>query len=410
MSTAARLAWRSIWRHRRRTLITVVSIALGLTCVIFWVTLAEGMYAHLVDDAVRMHAGHVTLEPVGYRDAPAIDLRLRGAPALAARLSRLPGVERTKRLVLGQGVARSGTGGAGVAVMGVEPSVEAIASPLARRIVDGTYLTDDDGAWVVIGADLADRLGLAVGKKLVITTNDVSGALVESLFRVKGIFRTGSEEVDGYLVQAPLAAARHLYGLAPDEVTALGLVLRNADDEPAVLARVRALVDDPAVVVLPWQEVLPELAAFIRLDRTSDWTFQALLLVLILFTIFNTLLMSVLEREREFAVLLAIGTGTAQLRLQVLMESAYIGAIGGALGLALGGAVAGVMQVHGLDLSRFYRAGLTVSGFAVSTVVHAKVTARTLGFLGGLVLAATVVLGFLPMRRAGRVRMAEALR
>jgi ABC-type lipoprotein release transport system permease subunit len=216
--------------------------------------------------------------------------------------------------------------------------------------------------------------------------------------------------VDGYLVQAPLPVVQRLYGLAPDEVTELGLVLRDPDDQASVVARVRAAVDDRDVVVLPWQEVLPELAAFIRLDRTSDYTFQALLLFLVLFTIFNTLLMSVLEREREFAVLLAIGTAPVQLRAQVLLESLYIGALGCALGVALGASVAGAVQVYGLDLSRFYRAGLTVSGFAVSTVIHAKVTARALGVLAALVLAATVLLGLFPMRRAGRVPVADALR
>jgi ABC-type lipoprotein release transport system permease subunit len=133
----ARLAWRSLWRHRRRTIITVVSIGFGLALFVFSVSLADGMYARLIEDAVRMQAGHVTVEDVASRDAPAVDRRVRGVAALAARIEALPGVETTKRLVLGQGVARSGTGAAGVAVMGVEPDAEARTSPLARRLIAG---------------------------------------------------------------------------------------------------------------------------------------------------------------------------------------------------------------------------------------------------------------------------------
>jgi ABC-type lipoprotein release transport system permease subunit len=406
----ARLAWRSLWRHRRRTIITVASIGFGLALFVFSVSLAAGMYARLIDDAVRMQAGHVTVEHADYRDAPAVDLRVRDAGALAGRIAALPGVEGTKRLVLGQGVARSGTGAAGVAVMGVEPAVEARASPLARRLVAGRYLAPDDGARVVVGAALAERLDLAEGKKLVITTNDASGALVEALFRVAGVFRTGAEEVDGYLVQAPLDAVQRLYGLGADEVTQLGVVLADADRQRAVARRVAALVDDPRLAVRPWQEELPELAAFIRIDRTSDYIFHSLLLALVLFTIFNTLLMSVLEREREFAVLLAIGTSPAELRRQVLLESAFIGALGCTVGLVLGGAVAGLVQVYGLDLTRFYREGLTISGLAVSTTLHARVTARALALLGGAVFLATLLLGVWPMRRAGRVAIADVLR
>jgi ABC-type lipoprotein release transport system permease subunit len=406
----ARLAWRSLGRHRRRTVITVVSIGFGLALFVFSVSLAAGMYARLIDDAVRMQAGHVTVEHADYRDAPAVDLRVRDAGALAARIEALPGVENTKRLVLGQGVARSGTGAAGVAVMGVEPAVEARTSPLARRLVAGRYLAPDDGARVVVGAALAERLDLGEGKKLVITTNDASGALVEALFRVAGIFRTGAEEVDGYVVQAPLDAVQRLYGLGADEVTQLGVVLADADRQGAVVRRVAALVDDPRLAVRPWQEELPELAAFIRIDRTSDYIFHSLLLALVLFTIFNTLLMSVLEREREFAVLLAIGTSPAELRRQVLLESAFIGALGCALGLVLGGTVAGLVQVYGLDLTRFYREGLTISGLAVSTTLHARVTAGALALLGGGVFLATLLLGVWPMRRAGRVAIADVLR
>ena len=406
----ARLAWRSLWRHRRRTVITVVSIGFGLALFVFSVSLAAGMYARLIDDAVRMQAGHVTVEHADYRDAPAVDLRVRDAGALAARIEALPGVEGTKRLVLGQGVARSGTGAAGVAVMGVEPAVEARTSPLARRLVAGRYLAPDDGARVVVGAALAERLDLAEGKKLVITTNDASGALVEALFRVAGVFRTGAEEVDGYVVQAPLDAVQRLYGLGADEVTQLGVVLVDPGRQRAVARGVAALVDDPRIAVRPWQEELPELAAFIRIDRTSDYIFHGLLLALVLFTIFNTLLMSVLEREREFAVLLAIGTSPAELRRQVLLESAYIGALGCAVGLLLGGAFAGLVQVYGLDLTRFYREGLTISGLAVSTTLHARVTARALALLGGGVFLATLLLGVWPMRRAGRVAIADVLR
>jgi ABC-type lipoprotein release transport system permease subunit len=406
----ARLAWRILWRHRRRTIITVASITLGLTCVILFVSLAEGVYGQLIDDAVRMQAGHITLEHPAYRDAPAVDLRIGDVAALRRRIEGLPRVERTKALVLGQGVARSGAGAVGIAMLGVEPAAEVGSSPLARRIIAGTYLDGGDGAHVVVGAELAARLDLAAGKKLVLASNDASGALVEALFRVKGIFRTGSDEIDGYVVQAPLAAVQRLYGLGPDEVTQLGVVIRDPDAQQRALAEIRALAPAAGVAVRPWQEVLPELAAFIRLDRTSDHTFQGLLLFLCLFTIFNTLLMSVLEREREFAVLLALGTRPAQLRLQVLAESAYIALLGCALGLLIGGLWAYAIQIHGWDVSGLYSEGLTISGLAVSTRLHAKVTLRLLAWVGGIVFTATVLSSLPPMRRAARVSVAETLR
>lgn len=408
----AALAWRSLWRHRRRTLITVVTIGLGLAFVVFYVALAEGVYWQLVEDAVRIQAGHITVEHPGYRAAPAVDLRVHGTGALRARVAALPAVAQTKLLVLGQGVARSGTGAAGVAVMGVEPAVEVTDSPLARRLVGGRYLDATDGAWLVVGSVLAERLHLEAGSKLVLTTNDADGALVETLFHVKGVFRTGTDEIDGVIVQAPLEAARRLFGLGADDATQLGLVLHDPDAQRRALADVRAALGTTGeVAVRPWQETLPELAAFIRLDRVSDRTFQGFLLLLTLVTGFNTLLMSVLERQREFAVQLALGTPPALLRRQVLLEAILLGFLGCLLGLALGGGVALLVQRHGWDLGRLYGGpNVTVSGLAMSTVVHARVTGRLLAWLGGLVLTAVVLMSLVPVRRAARVPVAELLR
>jgi ABC-type lipoprotein release transport system permease subunit len=408
----AALAWRSLWRHRRRTLITVTTIGLGLASVVFFVALAEGVYHQLIEDAVRIQAGHVTLEHRDYRAAPAIDLRVHGVAALRARAGALPQAERTKLLVLGQGVARSGTAAAGVAVMGVEPAAETTTSPLARRIVAGTYLADGDGAWLVVGAVLAERLHLDVGSKLVLTTNDASGALVETLFRVRGIFRTGADEIDGVVVQAPLGAARRLFGLGDDEATQLGVVLRDSRTQRAALQALRGMLaprDD--VAVRTWQETLPELAAFIRLDRVSDRTFEGFLLLLTLVTGFNTLLMSVLERQREFAVQLALGTPPGLLRRQVLCEALMIGLLGCLAGLAVGGAVSLWVERHGWDLSRIYgTSGFTISGLAMSTRIHARVTFPLLAWLGGIVLGAVLLMSLVPVRRAARVPVADLLR
>jgi ABC-type lipoprotein release transport system permease subunit len=405
-----RLAWRSIWRHKRRTLITVSSIGFGLACAVFLIALGNGVYSQMVNDAVRMQAGHITLEHPAYREAPAVDLSLTNLSVLRRRIEKLPGVERTKLLILGQGVARSGAGAVGVFVMGVEPAVEEKTSPLAKNIVAGRYLEDKDGSLVMVGSKLARRLRLRQGKKLVLTTNDAHGELVEELYRVKGIFETGADEIDGYLIQAPLPFIRRLYSMPADSATQLGVVLHEPGSQSDLLPKIRKLVKDEPVEVYPWQEILPELAAYIQLDGGSNLVYQGLLLFLILFTIFNTILMSVMEREHEFAVLMAIGTQPAQLKYQLLMESAYIGLIGCGLGLLIGGGASYAVQVWGLDISSFLKEGMTVSGFAISSDMHAKLSASLLLGLGGIVFAATLLLSLIPMRRATAISLAEILR
>ena len=405
-----RLAWRSIWRSKRRTFITMASIALGLALAIFFLSMGEGVYGQVSEEAVRMHAGQITLEHPDYQTAPAVDLRIGGVSALRASIEKLEGVERTKLLILGQGVANSGAGAVGVSIMGVEPSVEAITSPLARDIVQGEYLADGDERLVILGNHLAEQLRLELGSKIVLTTNNARGELVEELCRVKGIFRTGSDEADSYLVQIPLTFARLVFGLGPDEATQLGVLLEKQADQGTVLKEINPPGLGKDIAVLPWQSVLPELASYIRLNRISRAVFQGLFFVVILFTILNTLLMSVVEREREFAVLLALGTPVRQLRGQLFVESAYIGCMGSLAGLVIGSAGALAVQVRGLDLASVMPHGITVSGFAVSTTIHARLTSPVLFWTGIIVLGSTLLLSLVPMRRIGRVSAAQTLR
>jgi ABC-type lipoprotein release transport system permease subunit len=405
-----RLAWRSIWRNRRRTLITVLSICFGLACTIFFIAIGEGVYAQLIDQVVRMQAGHITMENPSYRDGPAVDLWVKVPESLRSQIERLPQVERTKLIIMGQGIARSGSGDVSATLMGIEPSVELDTSPLVRHIVDGRYLNDDDGPWVVIGSELAKRLKLEVGKKMVLTTNDAAGNLVDELCRVRGIFKTGSVEIDGYFIQAPIDFARRLFGLPEEGATQLGVVLSIPQAQESVLQKTRLMVAEQNIAVLPWQQVIPEIASYIKLDKGSNLIFQAILVFLILFTIFNTILMSVLEREREFAVLLALGTKPIQLRLQILMESVYLGLIGCVLGLLVGGLAAWAAQVWGIDLRSLLEEGFTISGFAVSAKMHARVTIGLLLGTAGLVFGATLILSLIPMRRATRLSIVDQLR
>ena len=406
----ARLAWRSIWRNRRRTLITVSSIGLGLAIALFFISFADGVYEQLIDDIVRMQAGHITVEHPDYREAPSVDLWIENTDSLRRQLEKLPFVKSTKLLLLGQGVARSGAGSAGVAIVGVEPSVEGETSPLAGHLIAGGYLEDSDGPLAVVGSALARQLKLKEGKKLVLTTNDASGALVEELFRVKGIFESGSEEIDNALVQIPLDSARRLYVMPPESATQLGVILHDREKQKKILREIQEMIQGKSGKAFPWEEVMPEVASFMRMDKGSNYVLQGILLFLIMFTIFNTILMSVLERQTEFALLLAVGTPPGQLKRQLLVESAYIGFIGCAIGMILGGLSSYAMQVWGIDLNSLMEEGMSVSGFVVSPELRAKVSASVFLWWGGIVFGGTLILCLIPMRRINRVEIVEQLR
>jgi ABC-type lipoprotein release transport system permease subunit len=368
------------------------------------------MYAKLVDQAVRQQAGHITVEHPAYRAAPAIDLAVGGLADKRRVLAALPGVVKTKAVIQGQGVAKTGSAQSGVAILAVEPDAERDTSPIAQKIRDGAFLADGDERLVVLGRGLAERLKLEPGKKLVLTTTDTHGQIVEELFRVKGIFATGADEIDGYLVLIPLTFAQRFLDLGTDRATQLGVLVEEPQQRDRVLAQARDALAGAEVAVLPWERVMPDLAAYIRLDRGSNLVVQGVLVFLSLFTIFNTVLMSVLERRREFAMMLALGTSPWRVRGQVLCEAALLGLLGCCAGLLVGGSAGYLLELYGLDLSVFMAEGVSVSGFAIDTRVFADVSPSLLFALGGAVLAAVVLTSSFAVRHVSRIPIATVLR
>ena len=162
--------------------------------------------------------------------------------------------------------------------------------------------------------------------------------------------------------------------------------------------------------MLPWQEVLPDVASYIKMDKGSNFVFQGILIFLILFTIFNTILMSVLERKREFAMLLALGTQPGSLRLQILAESVFMGLIGCCLGMLLGGLAAYLVNRYGIDMSSFMGESFNISGFAMTTKLHTKMSAAIILTNAAIVFVATVLLSLIPMRHTTKFSIVDTLR
>ena len=188
-----KIGWRSIWRNKRRTLISLFSIIIGTGIPIFFVCIAWGFYAGLIDDVSRLMSGHITYEHVKYRNSPSNDLWVDDIQKINETLNSNDKVLSTKQIVNLQGVAHTAKGSVGISLMGIEPEKEITISFLPETLIEGNYLSKEDGRWVVVGDQLAENLNISVGKKFVFTTSDIKGELVEELFRVKGIFKTGSK-------------------------------------------------------------------------------------------------------------------------------------------------------------------------------------------------------------------------
>jgi len=406
-----KIGWLSIWRNKRRTLISLFSIVIGTGIPTFFVCIAWGFYAGLIDDVARLMSGHVTYEHVDYRNSPSNDLWVDDIQKINKTLNNNAEVLFTKQIVNLQGVAHTAKSSVGISLMGIEPSKEITISFLPKTIVEGKYLSEGDGRWVIVGKKLAENLNVNVGKKFVFTTNDVKGELVEELFRVKGIFKTGSKEIDGHFVQSDIELARMVAGLSSNDVSQLGIIVKNPDTHERFLREMQKTLAKKNGVFLSWQQIMPDVATTIRMDRTAITSIMVLLVVIVLFTMFSTILMSTLERKREFASLLAIGTQQIELKLQIFIETIIFGLIACPVGSLLGVGVAKWVEGYDMmDVVGGKTEDMTVGGFGMDTIITPLFSAPLILQISIFFFLAVQLLSVLPVYLISRISITDELR
>ena len=379
---------------------------------LFFLCVLRGVfYAGLIDDVARLMSGHITYEHVEYRNSPSNDLWVDDIQKINKTLNNNAEVLSTKQIVNLQGVAHTAKGSVGISLMGIEPEKEITISFLPETVIEGNYLSKEDGRWVVVGDQLAKNLNISVGKKFVFTTNNIKGELVEELFRVKGIFKTGSKEIDGHFVQSDIEIARKIAGLGGDDVSQLGIIVKNPDTHENLLQDLQKSLAKKNGVFLSWQKIMPDVATTIRMDRTAISSFMIMLVVIVLFTMFSTILMSTLERKREFASLLAIGTQQKELKIQIFIETIFFGLIACPLGSLLG--IGFAKWVEGYDMMNVVGGkseDMSVGGFGMDTIITPLFSAPLILQISIFFFLAVQLLSILPIYLISRISITDELR
>ena len=407
----SKIGWRSIWRNKRRTLISLFSIVIGTGIPIFFVCIAWGFYAGLIDDVARLMSGHITYEHVEYRNSPSNDLWVDDIQKIDQTLNNNSEILTTKQIVNLQGVAHTAKGSVGISLMGVEPEKEIAISFLPENIIKGKYLSKGDERWVVVGQKLAKNLNIDIGKKFVFTTNNVDGELTEELFRVKGVFKTGSKEIDGHFVQSDIGIARKVAGLSNDDVSQLGIIVKNPDNHENFIKDLQKSVAKNSGVFLSWQKIMPDVATTIRMDRTAISSFMIMLVVIVLFTMFSTILMSALERKREFASLLALGAQQIELKIQIFLETIFFGLIACPLGALLGISLAKWVEGYDMmDVVGGKTEDMTVGGFGMDTIITPLFSLPLILQISIFFFFAVQLLSILPIYLISRISITDELR
>jgi ABC-type lipoprotein release transport system permease subunit len=398
-----RLAWRNVWRTPRRTGVVVTAVAVGIAGVVFSVALNYGMIVQMVETAIATELGHIQIHARGFDRNPEIAVRLEdGGGAGALALDAVAGVRSWTRRVRGEGLVSSPRASAGVRIMGIEPEREAAVSLVARSITEGRYL-DGAGRRVLLGVELARRLHVGVGDKIVISVQDLAGDLTGEALRVGGLFRTPSSVLDRGTIFMEIGAAQALFGIG-DAVSEIVVVTTARSEIPPVQDFLKAELRD--VEVRNWGEIQPVLVYIVDVfDEQAMYVYLALFIAMA-FGIANVLLMAVFERVREIGIITAVGMPRVQLVLMIVVEAILVTLVGLVIGFAGAfGAVAALRD--GIDLSRFSE-GLTAYG--IGTRIVPVLRFEDFAVPTAVALLTAVVASAWPALRAARLRPADAVR
>jgi ABC-type lipoprotein release transport system permease subunit len=379
-----KLAWRNIWRNRRRSLIVITSVVIGLIAIVLLSGLVNGMLQQMLFNQINLDVSHIQIHKRGFNDNKIVKNFIPGYQQVESVLKKIPGIEAYSKRVIAPGILSSADNSSGVLIKGINPGEESKVSVIKNSIIEGKYLGENKHD-IIIGEKLAEKLGVSLGDKVVAMTNTLSGSIGSDVFRIVGIFQTASSNYD----------KRAIYINAKAEDAMLGFDDQNGQDsavrkssvenknspgiyyEFAIITNNFEKVDSIKKVlesklggdyeVLTYEDLLPMLIYEMEIFKKSMLIINMVIGLALIFGIINSMLMSVFERTNEIGVLMAIGMKNNRLYLMIELEALILGVLGTITGLAAGLLLDLMLAHSGINLSLF-SAGLKAIG--VGAVIY----------------------------------------
>jgi len=302
-------------------------------------SLQFGMYALMIDNTLAVFTGHMQVQAPGYKDDKKMRQSMPDAVDLADSLRVGTGQQNVAVRGLAFALASSEERSFGVQVVGVQPGQEPRVSNLPGLLQQGQYLNDPMASEIVIGSVLARNLKIGLGDELTLLGSGRDGSFAAAVVNVTGIFDSGMPDLDRSFVQMPLALFQEVFAM---DGHAHEIVFKLSDLEQVSRVKAEIVQQLPAASDLrtyDWDELEPSLKQAIQADLAGAWFMYGILIILVAFSVLNTVLMSVLERTREFGITMALGLTPERLGRLILLETAVMGAIGLLLGVLIGAAL-----------------------------------------------------------------------
>ncbi|MBN1697719.1 MAG: ABC transporter permease [Spirochaetales bacterium] len=398
-----KMALRNIFRNRKRAFLTGLIIGVGLASLMFTDALVIGMKENLIDSVTATFLGEAQIHREGFTDTQNSDKTIAGEADLVSGLSTDATIDNITRRAIGFGTISSPSNIGSVMIYGIDPSSEPALSKIDESIVLGDYLEESKGG-VLIGKKLAERLEATTGSRIVLTLSKVNGGeLSQNLFRVRGIFKINSRDMDESVAFITLKDSQEMMGLGND-IHEIAVTFTSSDYAVRHGRRFEQTYSIDGNSAAAWPALVPQMSNVLALTDVSVAVMVVIVFAVIVFGIVNTLFMSLYERLFEFGVLRAIGTRPVVTGLLITTEAAFLALYSIGIGLILGCALNGYFAVAGIDYT-----GLELAGATFRERIYTVFQPRQFIIYPLIILLFTVVVSIYPARFMSKMRIVRAL-
>lgn len=406
-----KIAWRNIWRSKVRSLVVILSIAVGVWALAFILSFSVGMVAGYIDNAIRDQWSHIQVHHPKFPDDKLAAFYIPNIHALLDTLQAQPAVQSIAPRTISTGMISSSRSARGLDIIGVYPEWEAATTHLDQKIVEGDYFSADHKSEILISKRTADKLKVGLRNRVVLTFQNLDGTITSAAFRVAGLFSSGNMLYDEsrVFVKAntfqPLLLSNVDTSISPDQlIHEVAIFLHHTEDMPAVVERLHRQFPD--LLVQDYRKLSPDVELYESQIQLSNTIMITIFMVALIFGIINTMLMAVLERYRELGMLMAIGMNKQRVFGMIVLETLMLGLVAAPVGLALGWTTVYALEDTGLDLSAFSKG---LERFGIDSVIYPVIDPGLYLQLAVAVFITALLASIYPAMKAIRLRPVEAL-
>jgi ABC-type lipoprotein release transport system permease subunit len=398
-----KLAWRNLWRNKRRTLITSASIFFGVVLSAVMSSMQEGSYAQYIKTIVNFYSGYIQVHRKGYWEDQVINNSLDYS-AISSKLKDIKDIINFTPRLENFALAASEDITKGVMVLGISPKNEDRITSLSGKIINGKYLTGGDRG-VLLGSTLAKFLRLGVNDTLVLLSQGYHGVSAAGKYPVRGIIKQPSPDLDRIVVYMDVSNCQELFS-AQDRLTSVVIMVKSTDDVEKVKKELASKLGT-GYEVMDWKELNKILMKQIDSDRQSGIIVKGVLYMIIAFGIFGTIMMMNAERRKEFGVLIAVGMQKRRLSFVLVLETILLGFVGVIAGIATSIPITWYFTFHPIPFSG--QAAETMMQMGFEPIMSFSMMPSVFYNQAITIFIFTVIIGLYPILNIHRLRISKAL-